>query len=357
MIRVEGLCKSYGDVEILKNVSVEINKGEVISIIGPSGSGKSTFLRCLNLLEQPTGGKIFVDGTDITADKKNLYKLRRRMGMVFQTFNLFSHLMVVENVMLGPVKLLHISRQAAYEEAMRLLETVGLAGKAFAYPDELSGGQKQRAEIARVLSMKPEIILFDEPTTALDPRMTSEVLAVIRKLAKDGMTMVIVTHEMNFARTISTRVFYIDEKGIYEDGPPEQIFENPVKPKTKRFIYNIRSYNYLICGKQFDFYEFIAGMEVFLLSEGVKQKRIRTLSLVSEEVIFNLFLNKPENGNMNLEYVLRYSEHKDSAEIEFSHESIDNNFLNTCQDRLAMKIIQRYAKEIRCERGVLSILI
>ena len=233
MIRIEALSKCYGEHSVLENISVDIGKGEVISIIGPSGCGKSTFIRCLNLMEQPSGGQIRIDGEDIMAKGSDVSMLRRKMGMVFQSFNLFSHLMIIENVMLGPVELLKIDRQTAYDEGMKLLETVGLAGKAFAYPDELSGGQKQRAAIARALAMKPEILLMDEPTSALDPKMVSEVLAVIRKLAQEGMTMMIVTHEMNFARNISTRVFYMDEKGIYEDGTPQQIFENPQRPKTK----------------------------------------------------------------------------------------------------------------------------
>ena len=229
MIKIENLSKSYGDLEVLKNISVEINKGEVISIIGPSGCGKSTFIRCLNRLEEPTSGKIFIDGEEITGKNIKLHKLRMKMGMVFQSFNLFSHLTIIENIMLGPVNLLKMDRQTAYDEGMELLEMVGLGSKSLSYPDELSGGQKQRAAIARTLAMKPEIVLFDEPTSALDPRMTSEVLAVIKKLAADGLTMMIVTHEMKFAKNVSNRVFYMDEKGIYEDGTPEQIFENPKK--------------------------------------------------------------------------------------------------------------------------------
>ena len=225
MIKIENLSKSYGDLEVLKNISVEINKGEVISIIGPSGCGKSTFIRCLNRLEEPTSGKIFIDGEEITGKNIKLHKLRMKMGMVFQSFNLFSHLTIIENIMLGPVNLLKMDRQTAYDEGMELLEMVGLGSTSLSYPDELSGGQKQRAAIARTLAMKPELVLFDEPTSALDPRMTSEVLAVIKKLAADGLTMMIVTHEMKFAKNVSNRVFYMDEKGIYEDGTPEQIFE------------------------------------------------------------------------------------------------------------------------------------
>ncbi|ABI69038.1 amino acid ABC transporter ATP-binding protein [Syntrophomonas wolfei] len=222
MITIKGLSKSYGNLRVLENVSTEINKGEVISIIGPSGCGKSTFLRCINLLERPTGGEITIDGQNILSRNADVSKLRQKMGMVFQSFNLFSHLMIIENIMLAPVSLLKVPRKQAYEEGMKYLEMVGLGAKAIAFPDELSGGQKQRAAIARTLAMQPEIVLFDEPTSALDPTMVSEVQAVIRKLAADGLTMMIVTHEMKFARDVSSRVFYMDEKGIYEDGSPAQ---------------------------------------------------------------------------------------------------------------------------------------
>jgi len=231
MISVKNLSKHFGDLVVLKDVNLEIKKGEVISIIGPSGTGKSTLLRCLNLLETPTSGEIIVDGVNLLDKKTDVFKLRQKMGMVFQSFNLFSHLMVIENIMLGPVDLLKTSRQDAFDEGMKLLAMVGLAEKAYAYSDELSGGQKQRVAIARTLAMKPEIVLFDEPTSALDPTMISEVLAVIRKLAADGMTMMIVTHEMKFARDVSTRVLYMDEGIIFEEGTPQQIFDDPQKDK------------------------------------------------------------------------------------------------------------------------------
>ena len=229
MISIRHLCKEYPGVTPLQDVSVEIKKGEVISIIGPSGTGKSTLLRCINLLETPTKGEITVGGV-VTTDKKCKVNLvRRKMGMVFQSFNLFAHKTIIENIMMGQVDLLLRSRQEAYDRGMELLRTIGLADKALAYPDELSGGQKQRAAIARTVAMEPEIILFDEPTSALDPTMVGEVLSVIRGLAGQGMTMMIVTHEMKFARDVSTRIFYMDQGGIYEDGTPEQIFELAVE--------------------------------------------------------------------------------------------------------------------------------
>ena len=236
MISVSHLCKSYNGVAVLKDVNAEIGKGEVISIIGPSGTGKSTFLRCLNRLETPDGGTIKVDGTDVTAPGADLTAVRRRMGMVFQSFNLFGNLDVLGNIMAAQCDLLKTPPAAAKRKAMELLARVGLADKAAALPDELSGGQKQRIAIARALAMDPEILLFDEPTSALDPTMVGEVLAVIRGLAKSGMTMLVVTHEMGFARDVSTRVFYMDQGVVYEDGTPEQIFNHPRKPRTVDFV-------------------------------------------------------------------------------------------------------------------------
>ncbi len=236
LIRVEHLKKQYPNVTPIEDITTDINKGDVISIIGPSGTGKSTFLRCLNLLETPTSGTITVSGTVITDKKCDVSKVRQKMGMVFQSFNLFSNLSIIENIMAAPVKLLGLSRQDAYNEGMTLLKRVGLEEKALNLPEELSGGQKQRVAIARAIAMKPDIILFDEPTSALDPTMIGEVLAVIKALADEGMTMMIVTHEMQFAKAVSNRVFYMDDGGIYEEGTPEKIFETPQREKTRRFV-------------------------------------------------------------------------------------------------------------------------
>lgn len=236
LIRIEHLRKEFPDVTPLKDVNLEVNPGEVISIIGPSGTGKTTLLRCINRLEEPTSGKIIIDDEDVTAPKYDLTRIRRKVGMVFQSFNLFSNLNVAENIMTGPVRLLNKTRQEAYDEAMELLERVGLSEKALNYPDELSNGQKQRIAIMRALAMNPEVMLFDEPTSALDPTMVGEVLQVIKGLAGDGMTMLIVTHEMQFANDVSDRILYMDEGVIYEEGTPEQIFGSPKKDKTKSFI-------------------------------------------------------------------------------------------------------------------------
>ena len=236
LIRIEHLRKEFPDVTPLKDVNLEVNPGEVISIIGPSGTGKTTLLRCINRLEEPTSGKIIIDDEEVTAPKYDLTRIRRKVGMVFQSFNLFSNLNVAENIMTGPVRLLNKTKQEAYDEAMGLLERVGLSEKALNYPDELSNGQKQRIAIMRALAMNPEVMLFDEPTSALDPTMVGEVLQVIKGLAGDGMTMLIVTHEMQFANDVSDRIFYMDEGVIYEEGTPEQIFGSPKKDKTKSFI-------------------------------------------------------------------------------------------------------------------------
>jgi len=237
IIRTENLCKFYGEkIHALENVNAEIKKGEVVVVIGPSGSGKSTFLRSLNLLESATSGKIFFDGTDITDPKVNINLHRQKMGMVFQHFNLFPHLTILQNMTLAPTKLLKISKDEAEKKARSLLKIVGLEDRADAYPSQLSGGQKQRIAIVRALCMEPEVMLFDEPTSALDPEMVGEVLDVMKNLAKDGMTMVVVTHEMGFAREVCDRVIFMDEGKIMETGTPEHIFDNPQNPRTQAFL-------------------------------------------------------------------------------------------------------------------------
>ena len=235
-IHVEKLEKHFGSLEVLKNITVDICEGEVVCVIGPSGSGKSTFLRCLNRLETASSGEIVVDGYHINDKKININKVRENIGMVFQHFNLFANMNVIENLMLAPVDLKKATKAEAHENAMRLLETVGLADKAENYPSQLSGGQKQRVAIARALAMNPDIMLFDEPTSALDPEMVGEVLAVMKDLAKNGMTMVVVTHEMGFAREVADRVLFMDEGIILEEGTPEEIFANPKNPRTIDFL-------------------------------------------------------------------------------------------------------------------------
>lgn len=236
LFEIKDLCKSFGDNLVLDHISTEIRKGEVLVIIGPSGSGKSTFLRSLNLLEEPTGGSISFEGLNITDPKCNINKYRQKIGMVFQHFNLFPHKTILENMTLAPMKLLKKSKEEAESQAMELLRRVGLEEKANAYPSQLSGGQKQRIAIVRSLCMEPDVILFDEPTSALDPEMVGEVLNVMRDLAKQGMTMAVVTHEMGFAKEVGTRVMFIDEGQIKEENTPEEFFSNPKNPRLKEFL-------------------------------------------------------------------------------------------------------------------------
>lgn len=236
LIQVKGLCKQFGELMVLEDIHVDIYKGDVVFVVGPSGSGKSTFLRCLNRLEEPTGGHILVEGTDITDPKVNIDLHRQKMGMVFQQFNLFPHMDIMKNMTLAPVKLQKKSQQEAEKEAMVLLERVGLADRAHAYPGQLSGGQKQRIAIVRALAMKPDVMLFDEPTSALDPEMVGEVLNVMRELANEHMTMVVVTHEMGFAKEVATRVMFMDGGNFVEEAPPEEFFGNPKNDRLKAFL-------------------------------------------------------------------------------------------------------------------------
>ena len=236
LIHVEDLHKSFGTIEVLKGITTDIRKGEVVAVVGASGSGKSTFLRCLNLLEMPTGGKIFFEGVDITDKKVNVNLHRQKMGMVFQQFNLFPNMTVLQNMTLGPIKLKGLPKADAAEKAMALLDRVGLADRAGAYPNQLSGGQKQRVAIVRALAMEPDVMLFDEPTSALDPEMVGEVLDVMKKLAESGMTMVVVTHEMGFAREVATRVMFVCDGVIAEEAPPQAFFADPKHPRLKDFL-------------------------------------------------------------------------------------------------------------------------
>ena len=235
-VNIEQLHKSFGELKVLQGISTQIKKGEVVAVIGPSGSGKSTFLRCINLLEVPTSGKIYINGVEITSRHCDIMKIRQNVGMVFQHFNLFPHMTVLDNVTYAPIKVKHIPKAVARQEGMELLDKVGLAQKADVYPSRLSGGQKQRVAIARGLAMKPEIMLFDEPTSALDPEMVKEVLAVMKDLTKTGITMAIVTHEMGFAREVADRILFLDRGALAEDASPREFFTNPRSDRAKQFL-------------------------------------------------------------------------------------------------------------------------
>jgi polar amino acid transport system ATP-binding protein len=239
VIKVTNLKKEFGKLQVLKGIDENIEKGEVVVVIGPSGSGKSTFLRCLNLLEQPTSGEIIFDGVSITEKINDINKQREKMGMVFQQFNLFPHLTVMENITIAPIKVKGMSKDEAEKKAIDLLKRVGLEDKANTYPNKLSGGQKQRIAIVRALAMSPEVMLFDEPTSALDPEMVGEVLEVMKSLAKEGMTMIVVTHEMGFAKEVGSRVLFMDEGVIVEQGKPQELFNNPQHPRTQDFLRKI----------------------------------------------------------------------------------------------------------------------
>lgn len=345
MIKVEHLSKKYGDLVVLKDISTEIKKGEVVSIIGPSGTGKSTFLRCLNLLDQPSGGSISIDGEDVLNKKTDVAKIRQKMNMVFQSFNLFSHLSVLENLTLAPIKLKGLSKEEAEKKSMDLLRLVGLAEKADNYPDELSGGQKQRVAIARCLAMEPEIILFDEPTSALDPTMVSEVLSVIRRLAKEGMTMAIVTHEMAFARDVSNRVFYMDQGLIYEEGTPEQIFDTPQKERTKTFINRIRNLVFNINSQDFDLYAINAEVELFCEKQFLTKKLRDNLLLIIEEL---LIIYKPHLNDLSLQLTIAYSEKNEALELILESDGDQFHPLESEQlpDEIGLNLIKNFSSNI-----------
>lgn len=345
MIRIEHLKKEYPNVTPLKDVSVEIHDGDVISVIGPSGTGKSTLLRCINQLEKPTSGRIWLDDLEITVPKCDMNKVRQKMGMVFQSFNLFGHKTVIENIMLAPMDLLGKSKQEAYDTSMRLLRTVGLAEKALNYPDELSGGQKQRIAIARTLAMDPDVILLDEPTSALDPTMVGEVQAVIRDLAKTGKTMMIVTHEMNFARAISNRVFYMDEGGIYEDGSPEQIFDHPQRENTRRFVRRLKVLELNIESRDYDFLGMAGEIETYCNRNQIAPKLANRLQLVFEET---MQLMVPVLENPRLQAVCEYSEQTEGSEwtIRYAGPRYD---MTASNDTLALMVLKGMTEGIDYE--------
>jgi polar amino acid transport system ATP-binding protein len=349
MIQINNLSKHFGNLVVLKDVSANIRKGEIISIIGPSGTGKSTFLRCLNLLETPTGGSIEIDGIPLLAKGTNVPKVRQKMGMVFQSFNLYQHLTVLDNLTIGPIKLLDCKKTDAQRKGMALLRLVGLAEKANSFPDELSGGQKQRVAIARCMAMEPEILLFDEPTSALDPTMVSEVLAVIRRLASEGMTMVIVTHEMEFARNISSRVFYMDEGIIYEEGSPAQIFDNPQKEKTRAFIHRIRSLEHQITSPDYDLYAVQGELEAFCNKHVLSKQITDRVIHITEEVL------QIQRDFTDIRLSLSYSEKDHGLELGCKSAGAPFNPLDGDreEDEIPIRIIKGFCSttEYRYEDG------
>ena len=350
MIELQHLRKQYESATPLKDVNVTINEGDVIAVIGPSGTGKSTLLRCINLLDTPTSGKVIVDGEDITDPRCDINRIRTRLGMVFQSFNLYEHLTVLENCMLAQTVLLKRSRQEAYQKAMELLASVGMDTRALQYPSQLSGGQKQRVAIARTLSTDPEIVLFDEPTSALDPLTIGEVEAVIEKLAQRGCTMMIVTHGMDFARNISNRVFYMDQGGIYEDGPPEQVFDNPKRDRTRRFVKRLACLEMQVSDHNHNLHEELGKILSFGSEKGIDPKRVMNACSAYEEIcsfVFRTLLAGERSMNVSVEY----SAADDSLAVSITPDALIDleRAKELIPSSLEYKLIRYYSEDLHDE--------
>ena len=350
MISIRQLKKSFGNNVVLENINVEINKGDVIGVIGPSGCGKSTLIRCINLLEAPDSGEIRIDGVNIAEKNAPIDSIRQKMGMVYQNFNLFSHKTVLENVIMAPIHLLRIPKKQAIEEAFSVLKMVGMSHRADFMPDQLSGGQKQRAAIARCLAMKPEIILFDEPTSALDPTMIDEVLAVIRKLVKTGITSVIVTHEMGFARNIANRIFFMEERGIYEEGTPDEIFDHPKREKTKIFIQKLKIFEYKLQIRQLDIYELAGKLSEYGQKYDIAKRQMNGLNLILEEIL--VFLSQNADHKDMTSVIVSYQEANQQIQLEIRYGSPSMDVLEHPDfDEISRHLIQGLATEISCLPG------
>ncbi len=343
MIEIRHLRKKFSAAIPLKDVSVTINDGDIISVIGASGSGKSTLLRCINLLEKPTSGEILVDGVKITDRKCNVSEVRKKMGMAFQSFNLFSHLTVLENVMLPQIDLLKRDRQTAYNKAMRLLGLVGMEGRALQYPDVLSGGQKQRVAIARALSTDPDILLLDEPTSALDPTNVGEVQAVIRRLADMGKTMIIVTHEMRFAREVSNRVFFLADGGIYEQGSPDEIFDHPKGELTRRFIRRLKVFEISSDGLGLDLPELLNGIDRFCFEQNIPTYLALKVRAAAEELTAQIL--KPALRHFEYTAVIEYDPERSTAYEKFRYGKSHFD-PRTSQNTAALSILNNICPQI-----------
>ena len=360
LIEVKGLKKSFGSLEVLKGVDVKVEQGERIAIIGGSGCGKSVFLRSLCLLEKPDAGQIFIDGKEITAAGAKVDEIRRSMGMVFQKFHLFSEMDVMDNLCLAPVKLKGMSRQDAEKKGMELLEQVGLSARAHAWPTVLSGGQQQRIAICRCLMMEPKVLLFDEPTSALDPTMVGEVLAVIRMLAKRDMGMLIVTHEMNFAREVADRVFFFADGGIYEQGTPEEIFDSPKREKTVAFIQKIKYFSFEIEDRCFDLMQLHGGIQTFGEKYGLNQKHTYRLQLCCEELIYELLEHcYPNREDVDLKLSVSHAESDGTMRISIDCGGAAHNPFEQDEDGLGVTILKNMSRQLdyRCtdNRNLFSI--
>ena len=349
LIDVKGLKKSFGKLQVLKGVDLSVEEGERIAIIGGSGCGKSVFLRSLELLETPDSGQIFIDGDEITARHADVNTIRRKMGMVYQKFYLFSHMNVMDNLCLAPVKLLGLSRKDAESQAMDWLARVGLSSKAHAMPANLSGGQQQRIAICRSLMMQPKVLLFDEPTSALDPTMVGEVLAMIRMLAKRNLTMLIVTHEMNFAREVSDRVLFFADGGIYEQGTPAEIFDSPKREKTIAFIRKLKYFAYEVRDRNFDLMAMHGGIRDFAEKYGLSQKLAYRLELCCEELVYEMISGcYSENEAVNIDAEISYSEADGATVITITSTGREfNPFTNEDDDvHLGVAMLNKTAHNI-----------
>ena len=346
MLKLIHIKKSFGDITPLKDVNATINKGDVISIIGPSGTGKSTLIRCINRLDDATSGEIIFHEKNIYDENYNIIDVRKKIGMIFQSYTLFNNLNVIENLTVAPINIYKINKEEAYEKARELLNRFSLIDKENNYPHELSGGQKQRVAILRAIMVEPEILLFDEPTSALDPTMVDEVISIIDDLNKKGLTMLIVTHDLNFARKVSTRVFYMDEGIVYEEGAPEEIFDNPKKEKTKNFINKINSFNKTIDKTSFNLLLFISEFVKYLNNKNVNIKTVNLLSVLIEEITLNdIFSNMKNDDKINVQIYVN----NDDIKIIYSElKEFDYGFTNT--NDLSKKIIDNEIKEKKVEK-------
>ena len=348
LIEVKNLCKSFGRLNVLYDVNLNVEEGERIAIIGGSGCGKSVFLRSLELLERPEKGQVFIDGDEITARGADVNRIRRKMGMVYQKFYLFSHMNVMDNLCLAPVKLSGVPREKAEAHAMEWLSKVGLTSKAHSMPDKLSGGQQQRIAICRSLMMNPKVLLFDEPTSALDPTMVGEVLAMIRMLAKHDMTMLIVTHEMNFAREVADRVLFFADRGIYEQGTPSEIFDSPKREKTIAFIRKLKYFSHEIRSKDFDLLEMQGKIHAFSEKYGLSSSLAYRLELCCEELIYEIISGCYADGeDVDIDLGISYSEADGSTVIDISFRGKEfNPFLLPEDDdvHLGITMLKRIAQ-------------
>ncbi len=351
LIEVRGLEKSFGPLKVLNGVDLDVAPGERIAIIGSSGCGKSVFLRSLCLLEKPDAGQIFIDGREITAPGAKVDEIRRSMGMVFQKFHLFSEMDVMDNLCLAPVRLKGMSRKDAEEKAMDLLSQVGLSSRAHAWPTVLSGGQQQRIAICRCLMMEPKLLLFDEPTSALDPTMVGEVLAVIRMLARRDMGMLIVTHEMNFAREVSDRVLFLADGGIYEQGTPEEVFDHPMREKTVAFIRKIKYFHFDITDHDFDLMRMQGGIQTFGEKYGLDVARINRLELCCEELVYELLAHcYPKASTPDMTLDVSYAESDETIGIGLSCGGEAYDPFAQEEDSLGVTILKKLARQIDCRR-------